>query len=737
MKVASSTVRSLDNATVTDSVASRDNTSLRRTIETEWQEKGEVDLVWALHRHPRIARDRSLLLNLAVQEFRERRKRHDISDLIDYCTRFREFGDSIELTIRRQLEAQRFVDDNLELSRLIPNPQWPNVGEAFGKFFVLEEMGCGSSGRVYRCLERDVGNREVVVKATPLLGVEASILGRLDHPNIVPILSTGTVKEHELHYLCMPFRGRSTLCDLLDIAFEKGSPARADCRSVAATRWSWHEGTPQRLGKKWFNTKTYIDSVLSLSLQIADALEFAHRRQILHGDLKPSNVLLTPNEHALLLDFNLSQDYASSLRRCGGTLPYMPPEYLRLIAQRSELDLDNGFDARTDIFSFGALLYELLTGRTPVSPADPPDDASTAAEFLLDQHRKGVRLIRSQNSLVSRRLESLVLRCLSYEVSDRPSCMAEIKREILADMGWPKTLTRRARVRPLLFSSLMVLLACSIAGPITYAVTRPPAHVVAYQRALAALPKGDLRQVVTHLDDALKSDPTFDAALAYRGRTYQRLGELDLALNDFGKLARNGDSISMAHVAYCFNLKQLAVAAIPWYERAIENGAASSGLFNNLGASYLVAQTHVTRTEQLERAERYLRKALEMNGSSYTVHLNLVRLATNRFNQNPSHDPFTAWKNAEYILNSDKKRSPLTHHHMRLWRQAVQKHDMRRRGRALVDDDEIIAARLRLDAALRAMFDPLPNGEPGIPNSELGQAGAYFLEPFPVDTTWL
>ena len=99
-----------------------------------------------------------------------------------------------------------------------------------------------------------------------------------------------------------------------------------------------HEGElpAEQPRHRWLNVfrrQTYVDGVLKIAIQMAEALEAAHEQGILHGDLKPSNVLLTPEGRPLLLDFNLSQDFVLSPGVCGGTLPYMPPEYLRVLAR--------------------------------------------------------------------------------------------------------------------------------------------------------------------------------------------------------------------------------------------------------------------------------------------------------------------------------------------------------------------------------------------------------------------
>ena len=133
---------------------------------------------------------------------------------------------------------------------------------------------------MYLCRDLELGDREVVVKATPLSSSEASILGRLSHPNITPVYSTGFIEAYNLYYLCMPFCGRSTLTDLLDIAFQDGLPLCDESIAVAVTRWLADEQR-RSPAKRWplaaWGRCSYVDGVLSLAIQIADALELRIR----------------------------------------------------------------------------------------------------------------------------------------------------------------------------------------------------------------------------------------------------------------------------------------------------------------------------------------------------------------------------------------------------------------------------------------------------------------------------
>jgi eukaryotic-like serine/threonine-protein kinase len=675
----SSTFRSAIDPTIGEASAHPRPTTLRQLLNTEWHQTGQADLVNALRRHPVLLRDRSLLLNLAIEEYRSQCQVPSSIDLEEHCQRFREFGSSIHRSILRQLEAQCYIDAHPELLEALCSPTWPKSGQQFGNFQVLEELGFGATAHVYLCSQLDVGNRKVVVKATPFSSFEASILGRLNHPNIIPIYSTGVIEECNLHYLCMPYCGRSTLSDLLDAAFQDGFPRRESPIAAAATRWTSNEQWPAKKARgllpAGLGLRTYVDGILALAIQIADALHHAHRHHILHGDLKPSNVLLTPDSQPLLLDFNLSQDFASSSAVCGGTLPYMPPEHLELVAGYMAPRETDALEPASDIYSLGALLYELLAGVTPVALPAHVDDSSAVAALLLDRIQHGAPSIRGCNPLVSRRLETIVLRCLAFDRSDRPSTMAEISHNLKGEMRSLAAVGRLARVRPLFISAAVGLPLVVLAGAATHVAVQPARYLSDYQQGMKLASAGELDEAIDYFNNAVDSNPSFAPAQFQLARTRLARGEIDLAIDEFGQLARtNNDAHSMAYVGYCFNLKSLPVAAIPWYERAIRSGHASAAIYNNLGASYLDAPPRIGLADRVRRADDCLHIALKLDSTSAIVQFNIVRVAIGRAQIDSSHDPFGVWPYANSLLAAEPD-DPLVRFHVATWYATVVNYD--------------------------------------------------------------
>src|SRR5262249_19297798 len=259
----------------------------------------------------------------------------------------------------------------------------PEVGTEFLDFHLLLELGRGAFGRVYLVRQKGLAGRHVVLKVSTNITLETRMLAQLQHTNITPIYSVHHAEP--LHALCMPYLGSATLADVLkDIRGRQTLPESGKglldtahaCRSITRqgiagrafqigdTKADGSLGIPEATPVAWKQLErfTYVQAVLWLAARLADGLDHAHERGIFHRDLKPANVLLTDDGQPMLLDFNLSEDVQSrsgaTAAFIGGTLPYMAPEHLRAFQHRNVT-----VDGRSDVYSLGVILYELLTGR--------------------------------------------------------------------------------------------------------------------------------------------------------------------------------------------------------------------------------------------------------------------------------------------------------------------------------------------------------------------------------------
>jgi len=320
--------------------------------------------------------------------------------------------------------------------------------EQVGPYRILEEVGVGATGRVYRATHTLTG-QEVALKllhatlslsprAQARLQQEARIGASLDHPHIATVHAYHS--DGHLHYITSEFVPGPDLAEFL--AGEDGASLRDPRRAVEVLR------------------------------PVAEALAHAHDEGVTHRDIKPQNVLLGP-DGPRLTDFGLALvDDASLLTLTGvtpGTVQYMSPEQAEALADQ--------VDQRTDLFSFGIVLYECLTGRAPFAQASLQE--TLAAIARKDPPRPG-----SLNPAVPPALEALCELLLEKDRDERPSHARFVAEELARFAAGTPLSTRprtraqriarqlRRRRRGILLSAL-ALVAATVAGLLGWSSGRP------------------------------------------------------------------------------------------------------------------------------------------------------------------------------------------------------------------------------------------------------------------------
>jgi serine/threonine protein kinase/tetratricopeptide (TPR) repeat protein len=341
----------------------------------------------------------------------------------------------------------------------VPSDQFPKVGELFEGFRLKELLGRGAFAQVYLAEQIGLSNREVAIKLTRRLGKEANRLARLQHANIVPIFSFHAGQEWQA--LCMPYFGRQTLEEIVRHVRKSQAVPKSGCEvfSTIAARGdvTVRSTTPKSLVpgaepmrpteagsrgelRNALSTMPYADAAILLVAQIADGLAHAHSLGIWHLDLKPANVLVSDHGQPMLLDFNLAFDSRNEHReRFGGTVPYMAPEQLEEMIESRErnrkgLPIEeprvSRVDERTDLYSAGVLLFELLTGRHPfpIADADRHADPFVAALTARLTPRKTARQI---NPDLSPGIDAVIERLLAHRKEDRYPSAAALRQDLL------------------------------------------------------------------------------------------------------------------------------------------------------------------------------------------------------------------------------------------------------------------------------------------------------------------
>ncbi len=382
----------------------------------------------------------------------------------------------------------------------------PRVGSDFLGFHLLEILGRGAFGTVYLARQGDLADRLVVLKISPRRDEEPRLLAQLQHTNIVPIYSIHSARSMQV--VCMPFFGTTTLQDVSEhLKSQVVLPAtglglitslidnRLEQQTRLTTR-SEHSGDPPsgEPGQndipgeserprpppsdetlKYLKGLTYVQAVLWIGSRLASGLAHAHERKILHLDLKPANILLTDEGQPMLLDLNLSMDLnqGTSLVSFGGTALYMSPEQLDAFQSESR-----AVDGRSDIYSLGIILFELLTGRRPLEVTKGPSAAIVAG--LIASRKAPCPPVRCWNRAVSPAVESMIRQCLEPDPARRYQDAYQLQEDIerhlsnypLKHAREPSLVERAAKWRrrhPSLMSTttmaivaiLTVVLACS------------------------------------------------------------------------------------------------------------------------------------------------------------------------------------------------------------------------------------------------------------------------------------
>jgi serine/threonine protein kinase len=253
------------------------------------------------------------------------------------------------------------------------------TGRQFGPYQIVAPLGEGGMAAVYKAYHPAV-ERYVALKVLPRhmsssdefvarFKREARLLAQLQHPHILPVFDYGESDGYP--YIVMPFIISGTLADIL---------------------------RKQRLS---------LSEVCRVIIQIGDALSYAHGRGMIHRDIKPSNVLIDERGNCLLTDFGLARmvEAAEKLTSSGsimGTPAYMSPEQGR----------GSNIDHRSDLYSLGVILYEMITGRVPYT-------AETPVAVVFKHIQDPLPSARKLNPNLSEALELVLLKSLAKNSDDR------------------------------------------------------------------------------------------------------------------------------------------------------------------------------------------------------------------------------------------------------------------------------------------------------------------------------
>ncbi|MBA4187169.1 MAG: hypothetical protein C0467_04040 [Planctomycetaceae bacterium] len=324
-----------------------------------------------------------------------------------------------------------------------------------GEFLILSKLGEGSFGQVYLARQISLG-REVALKVTrpasnDLEGSsapsqpfgttpsdararnEGKLLAGLEHDNIVKVFSEFHDVESGARGLCLQYVPGADLGAIIrQVYANKQTPesGTAILSALDATQRGEARFDPSSLrDRESLAGDTFPQAICRIGARLAEALAFAHTRGILHCDIKPGNILLTPYGRPMLADFNVAFDrvrHNPAAGGIGGTISYMAPEHRAAVfGQKS-----GRVDERCDIYSLGLVLHELATGKR-LPPAKTED--ATEAIPVLDK--------------VPRELAAVIRRCLDSAPANRYQSATELA--IALNAAWQLLAARRSLPPPI------------------------------------------------------------------------------------------------------------------------------------------------------------------------------------------------------------------------------------------------------------------------------------------------
>ncbi len=392
--------------------------------------------------------------SLLFEDFRKRRELGEQPSLAEYEKRFPEHRDSLADLVRQQdfFRSVGAISGSAGCGLRLPD-----VGEQLFGFRLHNQLGRGAFARVFLAEQADLAGRLVVLKVSAIDGDEPQTLAQLQHTNIVPIYSVHEDAAAGVRAVCMPYFGGASLSAVLQrLHGDRRAATGADfLRGLAEA--SATEGATGRPGDGMTATHPgapsprhpitpsvpyaawdYVRTTAWIVMRLAEALQHAHERGVLHRDVKPSNVLIDREGQPLLLDFNLAQDLNNEQTRAtlGGTVAYMAPEHLRALAARDPV-LGRQVDRRADVYSLGMVLFEMIAGESPFDQSASYAPLPALIEAMAVERGRTVPSLRRKRPEVPWSLESIAGKCLAPDPTkryQRAEDLAEDLRRFLADL---------------------------------------------------------------------------------------------------------------------------------------------------------------------------------------------------------------------------------------------------------------------------------------------------------------
>lgn len=586
-------------------------------------------------------------LDVLAEEFAARHRRGERPSIAEYTEQFPDLAEEIRSLFPSVLMLEQLTEQKEEVSSGRRAMAVEGL-ERLGDYHILREIGRGGMGVVYEARQESLGRR-VALKVLSRSAAsdkhrqrferEARAAAQLHHTNIVPVFGVG--REEGLSYYVMQHIDGQCLSQLLgrlkrSPATDRTSPDTLPFADSPTDKPGAVSVTPSPLRKGEpdpMRGAHYHRWVAEIGLQVAEALHYAHGQGIIHRDIKPANLLLDPQGTVWITDFGVArlaeEDELTAVGDVVGTLRYMAPE-----------QFNGEADPRSDVYSLGLTLYELLALR-------PALDETSRGRLLRQLTDAAIPRLRTIRPDIPRDLETIISKAIAREPKHRyatAAALAEDLRAWLEDrpirarrVGPVERLWRWGRrnraIAALAGVALVSLVCAATIGWIGYlrttaalreaqaATGRAEANLELSLRAfetifnrvagrdsvqpisddpevellLPATPSEQdlklLEQLLQFYDRFAQQNQSNQRLRAETARAYRRVGEIQQKL---GRLDKADEAFERALAIYA----HLAKDASPGKSYAIEMAA----VYNSLGISLQISRQHDAARKALEQA---------------------------------------------------------------------------------------------------------------------------------------
>ena len=426
---------------------------------------------------PAFARSESVFSEI-IDEVTERLVRGETFDFDEFHHRCPEHAEQLRRLLHTLTLLHSPVVSPTDQEDETADPQ--SIG-VVGEFTIIRELGRGGMGIVYEATQLSL-DRRVALKILPFASIlderplkrfknEARAAAMLKHPGIVSVYSTGC--EHGVHYYAMELIDGQSLATFFaqdkedsrlkaHHSTKHGShprvdPAIEDTQPLAALSTQFES-----------NRKTFCRGIARLGIQAAEALEYAHQEGVIHRDIKPSNLLVDQHGKLHITDFGLARiQTAEDLTLTGdlvGTLRYMSPE---------QLEGNVVVDQRTDVYSLGLTLYELLARQ-------PAFTATARGDLVNEIINREPRSLQSCDRTIPADLATVVAKSIAKDPAERYTLARELANDLTRFLEHKPIRARRMGMLPrswrwcqrnpskaiLLALVNLILLMLAIGGPV-------------------------------------------------------------------------------------------------------------------------------------------------------------------------------------------------------------------------------------------------------------------------------